>query len=473
MIDRLADAEHVHLIGIGGSGMAALGHLLLLMGKRVSGSDLADSDAIRQLRAGGATVHLGHAAEHLGDADYVVRSSAVPADNPEVVAADRRGLPNLKHADVLGELMRDRSGVAVAGTHGKTTTTGLVTWLLDRGGQDPLSLIGGEAISYGSGARLGEGPVVVEADEFDRRFLRLAPEVAVVTGIEADHLDYYRDLDEITAAFQQFVDALPSHGRLVVCADDPRAAALTTRAQRETYGYAEGADWRVTDYAPLPSGGARFAVHTAGRAWPAESPLVGRHNAQNAAAALAVADYFGVGLRAALSALADFRGTRRRFETRGRPGGVWVVDDYAHHPSEIRTVLAAARERVPPPGEIWAIFQPHSASRTASLLDGFSQAFSDADHVLVLPIYRPTGRESAETERGVTSDTLVRAMRATGQTDARLAESFEAALALVADRARAGDLVLTLGAGDVTLLADRLVAALGERRSGVPRPVRP
>ncbi|MBV9354925.1 MAG: UDP-N-acetylmuramate--L-alanine ligase, partial [Chloroflexi bacterium] len=376
------------------------------------------------------------------------------------------GIPSLSHAEALGELTRDHPTAAVAGTHGKTTTTALIAWLLDRAGLEPTALIGGAALNFPSGIRLGEGPFVVEADEYDRRFLQLTPEVAVVTNVEADHLDYYRDLDEIEAAFQAFVDRLPRHGRLVVCVDDPRAAALHTEAQRETFGASDLADWQVQDYAPLPDGGSRFVVHAAGRGWEARSRLVGWHNALNATAALAVADHFGVGLRAALSALAEFKGTRRRFETRGRPGGIWVVDDYAHHPSEVRTVLRAARERVPRPSAIWAVFQPHSVNRTAALFDDFLSAFDEADHVLVLPIYRPAGREQDDATSGALAQRLVDAMRAHGHLDARLVESFDAAESAIVDGARPGDLVLTFGAGDVTLLADRLVAALdGSQRT--------
>jgi UDP-N-acetylmuramate--alanine ligase len=246
----------------------------------------------------------------------VIRSAAVDSGNAEVVEATRRGVTVRKLAEAVGELMADRTGVAIAGTHGKTTTTALVAWLLDRGGLDPLALIGGDTPGFAAGARLGEGPMVVEADEYDRRFLSYWPEVAVVTSVEADHLDYFSDLNEIRAAFQELVQRLPAHGRLVACADEPCAAALTTEAQRETYGFLSDADWRISDF--QPGRGSRFDVHVAGRSWQAQSPLVGEHNARNATAAIAVADYFGVGLRAALAALAEFQGPKRRFETKGR-----------------------------------------------------------------------------------------------------------------------------------------------------------
>ena len=288
----MLEAESVHMVGIGGSGMSALASLLLQMGKHVSGSELAPGPATAYLRAEGATIWEKHAADNLGQADYVIRSSAVPADNPEVAEAYRRALPNKKLAEAVGELMHARSGVAVAGTHGKTTTTALVTWLLEGGGLDPLALIGADTPTYPQGARIGDGPVVIEADEYDRRFLNYLPEVAVVTSIEADHLDYYRDLAEIRDAFRSFVERLPEHGLLVVCADEPCAASLDSPARRETYGFALDADWRISDYSVEAGHGARFTLRAGGRAFLVESPLIGEHNARNVAAAIAVADYF-------------------------------------------------------------------------------------------------------------------------------------------------------------------------------------
>jgi UDP-N-acetylmuramate--alanine ligase len=451
---ELAKAQRVHLVGIGGSGMSALASLLLDMGKQVSGSDVLQGPTTERLRAQGATIHPTHAAEHVQDAEYVVRSSAVPSDNPEVLEAERRGLPNLKLAQAVGELMRARSGVAVAGTHGKTTTTALVTWLLQCGGIDPLALIGGDTPAFPNGARSGEGPMVVEADEFDRRFLEYWPEVAVVTSVEADHLDYYRDLAEIRGVFQELVDRLPTHGRLVVCADEPCALELHTAAQRETYGFRSDADWRLGDYAAVKGGGAHFTLTSGGRNWSVVSPLVGEHNARNAAAAVAVAEYFGVGLRTSLAALESFEGPRRRFETKGRPRGIWVVDDYGHHPTEVTAVLRAARAAAE--GEVWVVFQPHTTNRTSALLDEFARSFGDAQHALILPIYLPHGRETSA--RAVTAADLV--ARVSGHPDIRLVESFEEALQAVVGGARPGDLVLTMGAGDVTLLSDVLVEAL-------------
>jgi UDP-N-acetylmuramate--alanine ligase len=449
----LESAQHVHLVGIGGSGMGALAALLLQMGKQVSGSDSAGAATVAQL---GARVFGQHAAANVGEADYVVRSSAVAEDNVEVQEARRRGLPVRKLAQAVGELMRERSGVAVAGTHGKTTTTALVTWLLECGGLDPLALIGADAPHFSQGARLGSGPMVVEADEYDRRFLSYWPEVAVVTSIEADHLDYYRDLEEIRGAFRELVSRLPTHGRLVVSADDPCASSLATAAQRDTYGLDHDAAWRVSGYAAHRAGGSTFTLEAHGREWSVQSPLLGVHNACNATAAIAVADYFGVGLRSTLAALPRFEGPRRRFESKGRPRGVWIVDDYGHHPTEVAAVLRAARGVVK--REVWIVFQPHTTNRTAALLDEFSRAFDMAQHALVLPIYRPFGRELAARE--VTSGDLVERIRQHGHADARLVPSFEAALEAIVAQVQPGDLVLTMGAGNVTQLSDELVREL-------------
>ncbi|MBV9543532.1 MAG: UDP-N-acetylmuramate--L-alanine ligase [Chloroflexi bacterium] len=453
----LESAQRVHLVGIGGSGMGALAGLLLQMGKHISGSDSSGSAAVAQL---GARVFGQHAAANVGDAEYVVRSSAVADDNVEVQETQRRGLPLRKLADAVGELMRGRSGVAIAGTHGKTTTTALVTWLLECGGLDPLALIGADAPRFSMGARLGSGPMVVEADEYDRRFLSYWPEVAVVTSIEADHLDYYRDVSEIREAFQELVSRVPAHGRVIVSADERCAASLVSVAQRDTYGVAECSNWRVTEYAPRRGGGSTFSLTTDGRTWSVESPLVGEHNACNVAAAIAVADYFGVGLRSALAALPRFEGPRRRFESKGKSRGVWIVDDYAHHPTEVAAVLRAARGVAE--ADVWVVFQPHTTNRTAALLEEFSRAFDQADHVLVLPIFRPAGRELAA--RHVTSSDLVARMRQREHADVRLADTSAAALEAIAADAQPGDLVLTMGAGDVTRLSDELVRELSGSR---------
>jgi UDP-N-acetylmuramate--alanine ligase len=455
----IREARSVHLVGIGGSGMAALASLLIQMGKHVSGSDLSRNAAVADLRTRGVAVFDVHAATNLGtDVDYVVRSSAIPRDNPEILEARRRGLPNRKLAEAVGELMWQRNGVAIAGTHGKTTTTALVGWFLEHGGVDPLVLVGADLPSYAHGARLGNGPLVVEADEYDRRFLNYWPDVAVVTSVEADHLDYYHDLAEIRSVFAELVQRLPPYGRLVVCADDPYAAALASPARREGYGFARTADWRIEDFAHIADRGARFALRNAGRAFTIESPLAGEHNARNVAAAMAVADYFGVGVRVAAAALPAFEGPRRRFEMKGRPRGIWLVDDYGHHPTEVRAVLRAARSVAE--GSVWVVFQPHTTNRTWALFDEFVPAFDDAQHVLLLPIYRPSGRETGG--RDVSSEDLAAAIQRRGHPDVRYVNTFGAASDAVTSGAQHGDLVLTMGAGDVTLLSGQLFEALSQ-----------
>lgn len=456
---RLVDAERVHLVGIGGSGMSALASLLLQMGKTVSGSELAPSTATHRLRQMGATVATGHAAEHLSGAQVVVRSAAVPLDNPEIAAAASRDLPVQTLAQAVADIVADRPLVAIAGTHGKTTTTTLVGWLLEQGGLDPLVLVGADTEAFPLGAKLGSGPCVLEADEYDRRFLSYWPEVLVVTSVEADHLDYYVDLDEITAVFAELASRLPAHGRLIACADQPVAAALTSPARRETYGFVPSADWCITRYGAIPDDGSRIGIVSDGREWSIESSLVGRHNAQNVAAGLAVADYFGIGLRAAIAAIGRFSGPARRFETRGRPAGIRVVDDYGHHPTEVAAVLNAARAASE--GQVWVVFQPHTTNRTSALFDDFGRAFGDAHHALVLPIYRPHGRDLAA--RPVTSEDLVQRLVNTGHPDARFVPTFDEAEAAVIAGARSGDIVITMGAGDVTRLSDRLVKALSTR----------
>jgi UDP-N-acetylmuramate--alanine ligase len=300
--------------------------------------------------------------------------------------------------------------------------------------------------------------MVVEADEYDRRFLSYWPEVAVVTSIEPEHLDYYADLAEIRSAFSQLVERLPAHGRLVACADDAFAATLEAPARKETYGFDPSADWRIDDYTPLAGRGARFVLgFPSGRTYKIDSPLVGQHNARNVAAAFAVADYFGVGVRIAAAALPGFKGPRRRFETRGRPRGVWIVDDYGHHPSEVAAVLRSARSIAE--GDVWVVFQPHTTHRTASLFEEFTRCFADADHALILPTFRPSGRDQDGPNVG--SEQLTDGIRGRDHVDVRYVESFDAATHHITRGARPGDLVLTMGAGDVTQLADRLVEALG------------
>ncbi len=432
--------------------MSSLALLLRALGKRVTGSDLGGGAARERLAAAGVTVYHGHQAEQAAGADLLIRSAAVGLDNPEVAWARERGVPVLTHAQALGALMRDRIGLAVAGTHGKTTTTALLAWILHVAGLDPTLALGGEAINFNASARLGRSLyLVVEADEFDRRFLELCPRLAIITSIEADHLDCFRDLDEIVQAFRAFVERVHPDGLLVTCADAALLDSLDLPRRRERYGFAAHADWRVTAYQPRRGGGSVFRLREPGGAEVRfELPLNGRHNAANAAAAVAAARWAGASLEAASEALRSFQGTRRRFEYKGTRAGVLVVDDYAHHPTELRATLAAAR--AVHPGRVIAVFQPHTMNRTLKLLPEFAAAFSAADRVVLLPIYTPAGRERELLP--VSSADL--AARIQG-VPVDLVDSLDEAVERLRAILQSGDLALTLGAGDVYLVGERLL----------------
>ncbi|HEY7062141.1 MAG TPA: UDP-N-acetylmuramate--L-alanine ligase [Chloroflexota bacterium] len=469
----LDDVRRAHFVGIGGSGMSGLARLLLDKSIAVSGSDARPGPAADALRAHGATVHVGHAAVQVGDADLVVISAAVPADNPEVLEARRWRIPVLSHADVLGLLTARGRGIAIAGTHGKTTTTALVGFLLERAGYDPTILAGAEMLNYGASVRLGRGPhVVVEADEYDRRFLRLVPQVAVVTSVEPDHLDYFRDLAEIEETFAEFVARLPADGSLIVCADDAGARGLAG-PNRVTYGLEGGASWRALDCRPTtfdgrpikdgrgraerrPAYGMEFvAVALDGERAAVLLPLVGRHNVANALAALAVAHGEGVPLRDAAAAVADFRGTRRRFQPIGSARGVMVVDDYAHHPTAVRATIKAARGVHA--GPLWVAFQPHTRNRTRRLLADFAAALALADGVVVTAIYEPVGREREPI--AVSGADL--AAQVSGPPATYVAE-LEGAAAYLAERLPPGALLVTMGAGDVDRLGPLVLEVLSD-----------
>jgi UDP-N-acetylmuramate--alanine ligase len=433
--------------------MASLAELLAFQGRQVSGSDLSSS-AARRLAAAGVTLSVGHRPEQLGQAEAVITSAAVPLDNPELREARRRGLPICTHAEALGALMAGRIGVAVAGTHGKTTTTALLGYLLARSGLDPTVLVGAAAVDFGGGARLGHGPhLVVEADEYARRFLALRPSLALITNIEADHLDYFSDLDEIVRAFQAFAERVVAGGQLLTCADDPVLAATPLAGRRCTYGSSEQADWRLLEFHPLTGGGSEITLSGPELRLSARLALTGRHNALNALGALAAACQLGVAPADAAAALADFGGTERRFQTVWRGRGIWLVDDYAHHPTAVRATLLAAREVHP--GRLWAVFQPHTANRVVELIDDFAACFEPADRLMLLPIYQPAGRSSGE--RTVRSDDLAARVR---QPPVEVAESHQAAAASLAGRIREGDLIVVMGAGDVTTLTRALVSRL-------------
>ena len=451
---------HVHFVGIGGAGLSAIAQVLLQSGYSVSGSDEALSPFAQALAAAGATVYQGHAAGQVNGAEMVIVSSAVPADNVEVQAARERGIPVLKRADFMGRLMEARLGIAVAGTHGKTTTSGLVAFMLDRAGQDPTFVVGGLLADYGTNARAGQGrPFVIEADEYDRMFLGLKPTVAVVTNVEHDHPDCYPTLKEMQEAFRDFVGLLPAEGLLVGCEHDAFAHKLVDERRAAglpavLYGFKREDNYRADSLQLNGAGGYDFLVVRNGRTLGlARNRLPGEHNVLNSLAALAVADFVGVEFNDARNALADYRGAGRRFEVKGEARGVTVVDDYAHHPTEIRATLAAARRRFGG-RPLWVMFQPHTYSRTRTLVAEFAGSFEDADHVIIVDIFR--SREAVDP--GLSAADIVRRM---DHPDVRYIPALADAAKTLIARLKPGDVLLTLGAGDGYVVGQQVLEALG------------
>jgi len=456
----------VHFVAIGGAGMSGIARIMLSRGVEVSGSDSADSALLGELAAAGARVHVGHDAANVGDADTLVVSTAIRPDNPELADARRRGLRVLHRAAALASVMLGSRGIAVAGTHGKTTTTSMITTVLRHGGADPSYVIGGILAETGLGAAAGGGQdFVVEADESDGSFLMLEPFAAVVTSVEADHLDNYGTLAAIEEAFAAFAAKIPPGGLLVACADAPGARALTGRVgpgvTALTYGVAADASYRISGFEARGMS-SRFTVTGApGTALAASGPVQlelrvpGRHNALNATAALALTVQLGVDPAAAAAGLAAYGGARRRMELKGEADGVQVVDSYAHHPTELATDLTAARDIVAG-GRLIAVFQPHLFSRTRIFAREFGAALGLADEVLVMDVY--AARE--DPEPGVTGALVADAVPG-GR--AQFAPDREGLPALAAGLAKPGDIILTMGAGDVTALGPQILAALAER----------
>jgi len=454
--------ERVHLVGIGGAGMSAIANVLLARGVDVRGSDLKESRATHALRALGATIAFGHRAENVADADVVVVSSAIPHANPEVSEARDRGIPVLQRAQVLALLMRERRGIAVAGTHGKTTTTSMIAVILQSAGLDPTFLIGGDLNEQGTNAHHGTGEwLVAEADESDGSFLWLAPEIAVVTNVESDHLDFYAGESDIRAAFAAFAEGLGPSGVLIACADDAGAAALAEghRGRALAYGIGHGA--LRADVVERGTEGTRSIVALEGeQLGELRLRVPGDHNVRNALAAIAAALEAGVDFDGAAAALASFTGVARRFQARGAADGVSLVDDYAHHPTEIAATLASARER----GwrRVIAVFQPHRFSRTRHLGAALGASLASADLTIVTDVYGA----GEDPEPGVTGKLVVDGLLAAKPT-ARAAyiPSRRVLPDLIVARARPGDLVITIGAGDVTMLADEILYGLAEREA--------
>ena len=460
------DIGTIHFVGIGGIGMSGIAEVMKNLGYTVQGSDSAEGYAVQGLRKCGIPVAIGQKAENLGDAAVVVTSTAIKADNPEVLAAAERRIPIVKRAEMLAELMRLKSTVAVAGTHGKTTTTSMIAAMLDAGGIDATVINGGIINSYGSNARLGASEwMVVEADESDGSFLRLDGTVAVVTNIDPEHLEHYGSFDAVKDAFVAFVENVPFYGAALMCVDHPEVQALLPRIRDRrvvTYGFAAQADVHATNVVPVP-GGSRFDVLMRGRDGVQRQiegvhlPMQGRHNVQNALAAIGVAAELGVADELIARGFANFAGVKRRFTNVGEIDGVTIIDDYGHHPVEIRAVLAAAREGAT--GRVIAVVQPHRFTRLESLMSDFQNAFNDADVVLVTPVYA-AGEAPIE---GIDAAALVEGMKLRGHRMIQEVADADDLAATLRDIAAPGDMVICLGAGDITKwaagLADGIRAA--------------
>ncbi len=454
----------IHFVGIGGIGMSGIAEVLHNLGYQVQGSDVAESANVKRLRDKGIAVMIGHAAANVDTADVVVVSSAIKRDNPELQAARARRLPVVRRAEMLAELMRLKSCVSIAGTHGKTTTTSLVATLLDAGGMDPTVINGGIINAYGTNARLGDGDwMVVEADESDGTFLKLPAEVAIVTNIDPEHLDHFKTFERVQEAFKSFVENLPFYGFAVMCIDHPVVQALVGHIEDRrviTYGENPQADVRLVDV-DLKGGVTKFTILFRDRADGAvhrlenlRLPMPGRHNALNATAAIAVAHELGIADARIVEALGQFGGVKRRFTRTGEWNGVTIYDDYGHHPVEIAAVLRAARAASE--GQVIAVVQPHRYTRLASLFDDFSTCFNDADHVIVAPVYAAGEAPIPGADR----DHLVQGLRARGHRSVTALEGPEQLAGLIAGIAKPGDYVICLGAGNITQWAYALPGEL-------------
>jgi UDP-N-acetylmuramate--alanine ligase len=453
-----APSQRVHFIGIGGIGMSGIAEILLTMGYAVSGSDLRASATTERLAGLGATIYVGHAAGNAAASDVVVTSSAVAKDNPEVVEARARKIPVIQRAEMLAELMRLKYGVAIAGMHGKTTTTTMVAAVLAGGELDPTIVVGGRVDALGSNARLGRSQyLVAEADESDRSFLMLSPILAVVTNLDREHMDSYADMADVENCFVEFMDKVPFYGAVTACVDDARLKAILPRVRRRVYTYGESAeaDFRLRMLPGAEGCHARFEVNARGLVLgPFELHVPGRHNVLNATAAVAIGVQLGLTPEKIAAGLATFRGVNRRFQVRGVERGVTVIDDYGHHPTEIRATLQASRECGY--GRVLVLFQPHRYTRTRDLMDDFAGAFGDADAVQVLDIYAA----SEQPIEGITGEVLAGAIQAKNGGRVVYAASMAEAVERLAADARPGEMILTLGAGSVSQAGPMLLEAL-------------
>ena len=458
----LGRTRRVHFVGVGGIGMSGIAELLANLGYEISGSDVKGSEATARLQQRyQVRVFEGHAAGNVGDADVVVVSSAIRRTNPEIVEAERRGIPVIPRAEMLAELMRLHFAIAVAGSHGKTTTTSMIALALERAGLDPTAVIGGRLSVFGSNARLGDSEyMVAEADESDRSFLMLWPSIAVVTNIDREHMESYGSLDALQQAFADFANKVPFYGSVVACADDANLMAVLPRVTRRVVTY--GVERRATVFATdveVGSFGGRCAVHRQGGSGAEllgrlELSVPGRHNLQNALAAVAVGERLGLAFEQVAGALSDFSGAERRFERHGEAGGVVVVDDYGHHPTEIAAVLAAARATLQ--RRLIVAFQPHRYSRTAQLLEEFGPALREADEVVLMDIYAA----SEEPIPGITVEALAESIRRGAGRPVHVVASMDEVIPTLVEMSRPGDAIITMGAGSIGAIPRKLVEAL-------------
>ena len=461
------DIGTIHFIGIGGIGMSGIAEVMHILGYKVQGSDVSEGYVVEGLRQQGIDIKIGHHADNLAGVAVVVVSTAIRKDNPELVCAYERRIPVVRRAEMLAELMRLKSTVAVAGTHGKTTTTSMVAALLDAGGIDPTVINGGIINAYGSNARLGSSDwMVVEADESDGSFLRLDGTVAVVTNIDPEHLDHYGSFEKVKDAFVEFVENVPFYGAALLCVDHPEVQTIIPRLRDRrviTYGFAAQADVRGDNVQPVP-GGNRFDVSVRDRAGllrvigGVELPMPGRHNVQNALAAIGVALELGIPDAVIARGFERFGGVKRRFTKVGEIEGVTIIDDYGHHPVEIRAVLAAAREGAA--GRVIAVVQPHRFTRLQTLMDDFQGAFNDADIVYVAPVYA-AGEEPIE---GIDADALVEGLKQRGHRMVSAVADQADLCRQLRDIAARGDMVICLGAGDITKWAAGLADGIRQAR---------
>lgn len=462
--------KHIHFIGIGGSGLSAIARLLLESGYQVSGSDRALTPFAEEVRKAGATVYIGHHPRNIVNADTVVMSSAVGMDNPEVVAAKHANIPVHKRADFLGQLMEDKKGIAIAGTHGKTTTTAMTAWVLSELGRDPSFIIGGVSNNLGVNAHAGKGnALVIEADEYDHMFLGLKPQIEVVTSIEHDHPDFFPSLESVYTDFEKFVDLLPEDGTLIVCAEDTGAAALIPHARQKGFNivayYIQNEMTISSPYWVMARevkanqhGGFNFVVSsnlsTGVGNVEVSLQVPGKHNVRNALAVFAICETLGLPRDRVAQALNKFTGTGRRFQLRGEAQGISLFDDYAHHPSEIKATLEGARARYPE-RRIWAVWQPHTYSRTQTLFLDFTRAFKDANEVIVTEVYA-----AREPKQEFTSAEIVSAMP---HMAARYIETLPEVTNYLLKNLKSGDVVIVMSAGDADQISSDVLKALQER----------